>query len=86
MELLSLSKCKFLGERQFTSKKTGEVYSRIKIADVENYETYEFFKRDDITLPADLIVGDMVTCEFELRKNGFNVNTDLVKLEKLKEI
>lgn len=71
----------YLGETKRISQKTGNKYTLITLADPKKYENYDFFKRDDLVQSEEFSQGDVVLAEFELSKNGFNTNLNLVKLE-----
>lgn len=60
--------------------KTGAPYYMVELRDIEDFEKYTFFKRDDLEIP-NIAVGTEVHCMFKLSKRGFNVNTDLLSMK-----
>lgn len=81
MDVKAVSVTKYLGEREIKSKK-GNILTLITIADPVNYEKFDFFKRDTINT-VDLKPNDNVACDFEISRNGYNVNTDLISMKKV---
>lgn len=73
----------FLGVKENISKKTGEKYQLIKLADPKEFEKFEFFRRDELFIDKEINVGDEIIPTFEISKNGFNTNVNLISMNKI---
>lgn len=82
MELVLNSKLNYAGIVDRTSKQN-KPYQMVLLRDYENFEEFSFFRNDDLVIQ-DLAVGDPVYCIFELSKRGYNINTNLKQIKKLK--
>lgn len=75
------SKMKFIEVDNRTSNKNGNNYQMVILVDMENYDKFEFFKRDDLVING-ISNGDLVDVILEISRRGFNTNVDLYRLNK----
>lgn len=73
---------KFFGIEHKSSKK-GNDFSLVTLADMENVEKFQFFKRDDLNVNG-LVNGCDVIPTFEVSLNGFNNQLNLIDLKVVK--
>lgn len=73
----------FKGVETRTSRKNNVAFQMVVLADMDNVEKFEFFKRDNLVIDG-LSVGDKVKAVIELSRRGFNTNVDLVELNAAK--
>jgi len=78
MKLQSQSNLVYLEDITRMSK-AGNQYTQVKLADVDAYENYTFFKSEDINTSI-LKKGDKVTALLEVVPEGFRNNINLVGL------
>lgn len=83
MLLKSNDKMIYLGIEERVSQKNNSTFQLVLLADPVNYENYQFFKRDDLSLVG-LNKGDNVNVTFELSKRGYNNNLHLVRIDLVK--
>lgn len=82
MNLKTTKKMKLLNVERKKSLKTGNDFELINLADVENFESYQFYKGDSVTIGQNVNSGDMVDVTFSLSKNGYNNNLNILFIEK----
>lgn len=80
MLLSQESNLQFHGVEQRTAKTTGAPYQVVILRDVEKFEEFQFFKTDDLTVNG-VQIGENVLCQFEMVKRGYNVQTNLIKIQ-----
>lgn len=71
----------FKGIENKTSKKTGQPFQLVVLADMKNVEKFEFFKRDDLEIDG-VMNETKVTAIVDVTRNGYNTNVDLVSIKK----
>jgi len=74
-------KMKLIDIKEKTSKKTGDSYTIITLADIENYVTYDFYQIPEYKA-IDVMIGDLVIPTFVISRAGYNNVINLLKLEK----
>jgi hypothetical protein len=82
MNLKTTKKMKLLNVERKKSLKTGNDFELINLADVEKFESYQFYKGDNVTIAQNVNSGDMVDVTFSLSKNGYNNNLNILSIEK----
>lgn len=80
MLLSQESNLQFHGVEQRTAKATNAPYQVVILRDVEKFEEFQFFKTDDLVVNG-IQVGENVICSFEMVKRGYNVQTNLIKIQ-----
>ena len=73
----------FKGVETRTSKKNNAAYQMVVLADMDNVEKFEFFKRDELVVNG-ISFNDKVNATLAVSRRGFNTNVDLIGLEKAK--
>lgn len=61
--------------------KSGNTYTIVHLGDPVNYQSFEFFLTDDLDLTG-LSINDKVYPVVQLMRNGYNINTNLLALNK----
>lgn len=82
MNLKTTKKMKLLNVERKKSLKTGNDFELINLADVEKFESYQFYKGDSVTIGQNVNSGDMVDVTFSLSKNGYNNNLNILSIDK----
>lgn len=77
------SQMKFIEVENRTSRKNGNAYQMVILVDLEKFDKFEFFKRDELVLDG-ISNGDLVNCTLEITRNGYNTNVDLKNIIKAK--
>lgn len=80
MLLTQESNLTFYGIEQRTAKATGAPYQVVILRDIEKFEEFQFFKTDDLIVNG-VQIGENVICQFEMVKRGYNVQTNLIKIQ-----
>lgn len=73
---------KYINEVQRTSKK-GNAYKQIILGDPVAYQQFVFFKHDELILH-NLQSGDDIEVTLEISTRGYDMNTDLAAIRKIK--
>lgn len=74
----------FLGIEKKVSKKTEQPYEIVQLADPVEYERFDFFRRDDLVVTEEIKPGNTVNCSFNISRNGYNTNIDLIAMKLVK--
>jgi len=82
LKIANGQKMKLLEVQRKVSKKSGNEYEIVTLADIENFERYEFYRNDEFRFGDGVVIGAMVIPTFNMSKNGNYINLDLIDLQK----